>query len=60
MERALIPFRKMKHIFRETGRMIRREKAFFLAPLLITLVLLGIFVFYVGQPVIITFIYAGL
>jgi len=60
MGRLLAPFRKIGHIIREMSHLIRQERAYFFAPLLIMLALLAIFIFYVGQPVIVTFIYAGL
>ena len=54
------PFRKIGYIFQEMRYMIRKEKAFFIAPLLLVLALLAIFVYYIGNSVIVTFIYAGL
>ncbi len=56
----LVPFRKTRYIFREMWFMIRKERVYFLAPLLFMLALLAIFVYYIGHSVIVTFIYAGL
>ncbi len=54
------PFRKIKYIFQEMWYMIRKERVYFLAPLLLMLALLAIFVYYIGHSVIVSFIYAGL
>lgn len=56
----LTPFRKIGYIFREMWYMIRKEKIYFVAPLLLMLALLAVFVYYIGHSVIVTFIYAGL
>ncbi len=39
--------------------LVREHKLYFMAPVLITLVLLSMLVYYVGPSVVITFIYAG-
>jgi hypothetical protein len=55
-----IAARKTVSFWKEASWLIRQEKAFFLAPLLIMLLLLAIFVVYFGQSALMTFIYAGL
>lgn len=59
-EKILTPFRKVRYIFQEMWYMIRKEKVYFIAPLLLVLALLAVFVYYIGHSVIVTFIYAGL
>lgn len=52
--------RKTVSIWREVSWLVRQERVWFLAPLLVMLVLLAIFVVYLGPSVVVTFIYAGL
>lgn len=52
--------RKFFLILREIFRLIRRNKAYFLAPILILLALLAFLVFTVGPSAIVAFIYAGI
>lgn len=51
---------KIKLVSSEMWYLIRREKLYYLAPLLFLFVLLAALVYYVGEVVIVTFIYAGL
>jgi len=51
---------KVIYIVKEMFYMIKRHKIYFLAPILILLVLLALVIFYIGPSVIITFIYAGI
>lgn len=51
--------RKIRFIFREMFRMIRKHKMAFIAPILIILALLAFLVYYIGPAVIVSFIYAG-
>jgi hypothetical protein len=52
--------KKLFLILREVFRLIRRNKAYFLAPILILLGLLAILVYTVGPSAIVAFIYAGI
>ena len=49
----------MMRMMREMMSLISEHKLYFLAPMMVTLVLLSVLVYYVGPTVIITFIYAG-
>ncbi|MFZ2385604.1 MAG: DUF5989 family protein [Candidatus Omnitrophota bacterium] len=51
---------KAAYFLNETFHLIRKHKIYFLAPILIILVLLALIVFYVGPSVIVSFIYAGI
>lgn len=51
---------KIGLLFREMKHLIREHKLYFMAPLLITLVLFAVLFFKVGPGIIMTFIYAGL
>lgn len=51
---------KIAYLMKETVYMIKRHRAYFLAPVLIILALLAAIVFYVGPSVIVSFIYAGI
>ncbi len=51
--------KKVWYILKEMFYLIRSHKLYFLAPILITLALLACLVYYIGPPVIISFIYAG-
>ena len=51
--------KKMAYLFREMLGMIRRNKMYFFAPILLTMVVLSILVYYIGPGVIMTFVYAG-
>ena len=53
-------FRKLKNIVKEMFFLIKKEKAYFLAPILIVIALVAILIYQVGPAVIITFVYAGL
>ncbi|HRK06363.1 MAG TPA: DUF5989 family protein [Pseudobdellovibrionaceae bacterium] len=50
---------KIKSMLREVGHLIREHKLYFMAPILISLILFAILFFKVGPGIIITFIYAG-
>ncbi|MCK9595252.1 MAG: hypothetical protein PHH68_06515 [Candidatus Omnitrophica bacterium] len=50
---------KIGYILKEMFYMIKKNKMYFIAPLLIILALLAFLVYYIGPPVIIAFIYAG-
>ena len=49
----------MARMMREMLGLILAHKLYFLAPVLVCLVLLSMLVYYVGPTVVITFIYAG-
>jgi len=51
---------KAAYFLKETFHLIREHKIYFLAPILIILLLLALIVFYVGPSVIVSFIYAGI
>jgi hypothetical protein len=51
---------KLFLLLKEMVYMVKKYKLYFLAPLLLMLVLLACIVFYLGPSIIITFIYAGL
>jgi hypothetical protein len=51
---------KLWYLLREMWRLIRRDKVWVLAPLLMLLVLVALLAFYVGPGAVVTFIYAGL
>lgn len=50
----------MVYMAREMVVMLKKRKAYFLAPLVVLLVLLAVLAFYVGPGAVVTFIYAGL
>lgn len=52
--------KKMLYLLSVFGNFIKEKKSYILAPLLITLALLSILVYYIGPAVIISFMYAGL
>jgi hypothetical protein len=52
--------KKILFISKEMFYLIKRYKLYFLAPILIILMLLAFLVFYIGPSIIISFIYAGL
>ena len=47
-------------LLRETRHLIAEHKMYFMAPVLIALILFAVFFFKVGPGVIMTFIYAGI
>ena len=51
---------KIGLLFREMKHLIREHKLYFMAPLLLTLVLFAVLFFKIGPGIIMTFIYAGL
>lgn len=51
---------KVVYIVREMLVLIRKEKLFFLAPLMIVLAFLAFLVYHVGPAITTTFIYAGI
>ena len=51
--------KKILYIFKEMIYMIKQHKLFFLAPILIVLVLMAIFVYYITPTVMTVFLYAG-
>ena len=50
---------KLIYLFKEMIRLIRRHKAYVLAPSLAMLLLLTLMAFYVGPGAVLTFIYSG-
>jgi TRAP-type C4-dicarboxylate transport system permease large subunit len=52
--------RKFKSLVTETFFLIKQEKAYFIAPIVLFLLFLGIFIYNVGPAVVLTFIYAGI
>ena len=52
--------KKILYLLKETFFLIKKQKIYFLAPLMILLAVLAILVFYLGPSVIISFIYAGI
>ena len=46
-------------MLREMFDMIKRNKMYFFAPILLTMVALSILVYYIGPGVVMTFVYAG-
>jgi hypothetical protein len=53
-------FEKLFSMSRESVAMIRKEKAYFLAPIILMLILVAIFIIHVGPAVVLAFIYAGI
>jgi hypothetical protein len=51
--------KKFMYILKEMLQLIRRNQVWFLAPILIALVILAFIVYSVGPAVVVTFIYAG-
>ena len=51
---------KISYMLKEMCHLIVKYKYYFLAPLLLTVVLLAVLSFYVGPAVIVSFIYAGI
>ena len=51
---------KIVYVSKEMFYLIKKHKIYFLAPILILLLLLTAIVFYIGPSVIISFIYAGI
>lgn len=51
--------KKMKYLLSETWELIKKEKAYFLAPLIIMIVVLAILIYQMGPSALIAFIYAG-
>jgi len=51
--------KKIIYIFKEMIFMIKQHKLFFLAPILIVIVMLALFVYYITPTVMSVFIYAG-
>ncbi len=54
------PGGQIKNALKEIGLLIRENRIFFLAPLVIAVVLFAFLFFKIGSGVIMTFIYAGL
>lgn len=52
--------KKIIYMLKEMFYLIRKYKLYFLAPILMVLVLLSFLAFYLGPSVIISFIYAGI
>jgi hypothetical protein len=52
--------RKLVMILREAFRLIKRNKVWFLAPILIGLALLAFLVYTLGPVAMVTFLYAGI
>jgi len=51
--------KKLVYVMREMMQLIRRNRIWFLAPILLALVILAFIVYSVGPAVVVTFIYAG-
>ena len=51
---------KITYILKEAFYLVKKHKIYFLAPILLLLVLLTLIVFYVGPSVVVSFIYAGI
>lgn len=51
---------RIRLIFRETFRLIRRHKFYFLMPILIVLALIALLVYTVGPATLVAFLYAGI
>ncbi|CAN5380829.1 hypothetical protein BH10BDE1_BH10BDE1_21960 [soil metagenome] len=51
---------KISLLFREMKHLISEHKLYFMAPILISLILFAILFFKVGPGIIMTFIYAGI
>ena len=51
--------KKIAYILKEMLHLIRKNKMYLIAPLLVILALLAFLVYYIGPPVVIAFIYAG-
>ena len=51
---------RIRLIFRETFRLIRRHKVYFLMPILIVLAIIGLMVYTVGPATFVVFLYAGI
>ena len=51
---------KIIYILKEMGYMIKKDKLYFIAPMLILLTLLAFLAYHIGPAVIISFIYAGI
>ena len=51
--------KKMAYMFREMIALIKRNKMWFFAPILLTMVVLSVLVYYIGPGVVMTFVYAG-
>lgn len=52
--------KKILYILKEMFYMIKKEKFYFIAPILVILALLAFLVYYIGPAVMISFIYAGI
>lgn len=52
--------RRLWFITKEMLHLIRAHKMYFIAPILISLVILTLLAFYLGPTAVLTFIYAGL
>jgi hypothetical protein len=52
--------RRIWLMFCETQHLIRAHRLYFIAPILLVLVLLAFFALYLGPSAVLTFIYAGL
>ncbi len=50
---------KLWYLLKEAFHLVRKHKAYVLAPLLVMLALLALVAFYVGPGAVVTFIYAG-
>lgn len=50
---------KVSYMSGEAAFLIRRHRLYFLAPVLIMLILLAFLVYYIGPTVVMSFIYAG-
>lgn len=51
---------KLWYLLKEMIQLIRRHRVYFLAPVLLCLLLLALLAFYIGPGAVVTFIYAGI
>ncbi len=60
MSQLFYLFKKVFFMLKEVFYLVRKHKLYFLAPLLISLAILGFFVYYIGPAIVVSFIYAGI
>ena len=51
---------KISYILKEMGHMIKKEKMYFIAPILILFAVIAFLAYHIGPAIIISFIYAGI
>jgi hypothetical protein len=52
--------KKIVYLFKEAAYLIKEHRFYFIAPLLIMIVILALLAYYAGPTVILSFIYAGI